>query len=234
MKTIRVQNKMFTKAQKILIARFLILIVILLICSNFRIIIHDVVALIPAVTLILIPMGYAAALIEEDSKEYLFELQITNQELALVYIKDKDISKITRINLDDIKSFHVELTANNLAPKHPLRLSCFTDVTIKTKDHKLFHFTECSEVKCEYSFMLRLLTVAQDLPNFTFQIEGNSQTARKDIEHFAKYGKRLHWLKFSYLTFKELSFINKICFIFLFIISLFLLQIILLYLLNIP
>lgn len=238
MKKIHVQNKIPTREQAILISRFLILVVILLItilCFYFHVLIRNIEILIPAVTFIIILLAYAIILMEEthkESKEYVYELRITERDLAIVYKKDAEISKITKINLDNIKSFHAELTANNLAPNHPLHLECSTDVVIETKDHESIHFTEIPTTVCKYSFMLRLLAISQDLPNFTFHIEGNSKTTRKDVEHFAKYGKRLHWLEISYLVFKELSIINKICFIFLLSFIIFFIQLILLGLLS--
>jgi hypothetical protein len=163
---------------------------------------------------VFIPMWFFNA---DDSEEYVSELQLTNTELVLIYKRNKEISKTTRINLDNIKSIHAELTANNVITGRSTTLFCQTDVCITTKDAKRICFTEnptASLSFCNYSFMLRLLSIAKELPNFTFKVKGNSETTREDVKHFSIYGRRLSLLKFFLIEFKNYSMLVKITLIF--------------------
>lgn len=148
----------------------------------------------------------------KKNEEFVSELRLTSDELLIVYRNCEGIIKIARINLGNIKSIQATLTADRYSKDMMHPLYCQTDVAIKTKDDNLICFTESGQHN--YSFMMRLLTVAKELPDFTFDIKGNSKTAKKDIKHFLKYGKRLHWLKVFLMEFKNCSASAKIRLIF--------------------
>lgn len=148
----------------------------------------------------------------KKNEEFVSELRLTNDELSIVYRNCEKITKITKINLDNIKGVQATLTADRYSKDMMHPLYCQTDVIVKTKDNQLISFTESG--KHNYSFMIRLLAVAKELPDFTFDVKGNSKTAKKDIKHFLKYGKRLHWLKIFLMEFKNCSASAKIRLIF--------------------
>lgn len=214
-KRIRVQNKL-TTIQAILLSFFCILIAIGLIYivatadylrPNTK---FQIDGLIFCIFFIFIPMWFANV---KEGEKYVSELQLTDYELALVYKQQKKISKIVRINLDNIESIHAKLTANNVNTGRSVTLFCQTDVCIKTKENKLICFTETptgSIAFCNYSFMLRLLRMAKDLPNFTFEVDGNSKIVKEDIQYFLMYGKRLSLLKKFQIELKNYPIFIKI------------------------
>lgn len=219
MKKIRVQSKM-TKTQAmfiscLLISIFFLGLIYLVISADWaagragfghtRAVFAGFIGIIPFVVY---------GLYEEIKKneEFVSELRLTSDELLIVYRNCEGIIKIARINLGNIKSIQATLTADRYSKDMMHPLYCQTDVAIKTKDDNLICFTESGQHN--YSFMMRLLTVAKELPDFTFDIKGNSKTAKKDIKHFLKYGKRLHWLKVFLMEFKNCSASAKIRLIF--------------------
>lgn len=146
------------------------------------------------------------------SKEaYVSEMLLTDRTLTLVY-RNREQGDIV-IDLDNIKSIHAKLEANNVRTSRSSTLFCETNVTIQTKTGKFFHFSEnptANLFQCSYAFLLRLIDNSRFLPNFTYEIQGNSEETKEDIKYYAQYGKRLPWYKMLGISLKKVPIFIKI------------------------
>lgn len=140
----------------------------------------------------------------QSSVPFVSEIIVTDSDLILVHKVDS-LSKEQIIKLSDIKSIKATLKANNVSSGRSVSLFCETVVNIETKSDGIITFSEVPTASwsfCGYSFMLRLLSISYYLPNFTYKVIGNSETAKADVQHFALYGKRLPFLKRMILDLK--------------------------------
>ena len=155
-----------------------------------------------ALIAIFIPIWLKNATSEE---EYVSELILDDNSLKILY-KGKNSEHTEEILLNDIRSVDVLLNANNVRTGKSTSLFCETIVTISIKSGEEISFTEnptASFSFCSYAFMLRLLDIARYLPNFRYEVEGNSEVAKLDVQNYAQYGKRLPFLKREYIAFKR-------------------------------
>jgi tetratricopeptide (TPR) repeat protein len=146
---------------------------------------------------VLIPILFKNAF---NNDEYAADLLLNNDSLIIVYKKGSKKSRHTIIKLDDIEKFKADMTVAQGSTGKSKYLSCITTVNIKIKDKKSVNFTVENDLFsfCAYSFMLRLLKISDRIPHFTYSVRGDSETAKKDIEHFGKYGKRIpFWNRMS-------------------------------------
>lgn len=143
---------------------------------------------------VFIPMWISNA---KSKEAYVSELILTDEDLILVYKTDKVTTNKT-IKLSDISSVHAKLNANYVRTGKSISLFCQTDVLINTNSQGAVSFTEVPTASwsfCNYAFLLRLLGISARLPNFTYKVVGNSECSKEDVRHFAKYGKRLPFIK---------------------------------------
>lgn len=148
--------------------------------------------------------------------EYVSEIIIDEKILTVIYKRGKT-ERTSKIFLDDIESVDVLLNANNVKTGNTISLFCETIVSIKIKNGQTIFFTEnptASFSFCNYAFMLRLLDISKYLPNFTFQVNGNSEVAKLDVENYALKGKRLSYLKREFIAFKQYPIALRILLIF--------------------
>lgn len=158
---------------------------------------------------IIVPIWWSSA----KKGVYVSELILDNEALTLVYNLDNNIIKQDVINLKDINSIHAKLIANRVQTGKTTSLFCETEVQIDTKSNGLVSFTEeptASFSFCSYSFMLRLLSFAKNLPNFTYEVEGNVDSVKEDVKHYAIYGKRLSYFKREWINFMQMPLISRV------------------------
>ena len=167
----------------------------------------DLFALI-AMIAIFIPLWIKHA---SSQEEYVSELIIDDETLSLLYKNNKG-TRVHRINLDDIVSIKAVLDANNVRTGKSVSFFCQTEVTISTKDNKVSFIENptASLSFCNYTFLLRLLDNAKYLPNFKYTVKGNSELTKKDIEHYAQFGKRLSAFKKLRYDFKQYPVFLKV------------------------
>lgn len=168
----------------------------------------DVFGLIATVA-IFIPLWIKNA---KSKEEYVSELILEDNTLSLLY-KSNTGKRIHQINLDDIIGVKAVLTANDERTGKCAYTSCKTEVSITTKDKNKISFTEDSKYSisfCAYAFLLRLISISQYLPNFQYKIYGNSKLAKKDIDHYVKFGKRISLLKKASYDFKQYPIFLKV------------------------
>ncbi len=161
-----------------------------------------------AMVAIFIPLWIKNAMSKE---EYVSELIIDDTTLSLVYKSNKG-KRIHQLNLEDIKSVKAVLFASDKITGTYSHMYCKTDVSITTKDNKI-SFTENSNFSlsfCAYAFLLRLISISKFLPNFKYQIYGNSDIIKKDIEQYVKFGKRLSFAKKASYDFKKYPVFLKV------------------------
>ena len=147
----------------------------------------------------------------KSEEEYVSELILDDCSLTLVY-KNHTNERKKKILLSDINSFNVVLNANNAKTGKTVSLFCETIVTINTKSSKKISFREtptASFAFCNYAFMLRLLDIAKYLPNFKYEVKGNSETTKLDIANYALHGKRLSWLKRGLIEFNQYPAVTR-------------------------
>ena len=143
----------------------------------------------------------------KNKGEYVSELILTDETLTVVYEVDNEVKNQEVIKLEDINGVHAKLNANRVKTGNSISLFCETEVSIDTKTKGVIYFTEnptASLTFCSYSFMLRLLSCAKYLPNFTYEVEGNSDVAKEDVKHYALYGKRLPYIRREWISFMQI------------------------------
>ena len=161
-----------------------------------------------AAAAVIIPMWWSNA----KKGLYVSELILDNEALTIVYNLDNNVIKQEVINLKDIKSVHAKLIANRVQTGRTTSLFCETEVQIDTTTNGLVSFTEeptASLSFCGYSFMLRLLSFAKDLPNFTYEVEGNVESVKEDVKYFAMYGRRLSYFKREWINFMQMPLLSR-------------------------
>jgi len=132
-----------------------------------------------------------------NKDEYVSDMEITAKDLTLIYKKKRKFLGKEVIPLKDIKSFHVVLNSNisNVGTKTKVVFSD-TKVTIKTVNGTIT-FEENSNAKftfCSYSFMLNLLKIAYYIPYFTYEVKGNAESVKEDVEYFAIHGRKMPFI----------------------------------------
>lgn len=141
--------------------------------------------------------------LKTKSKEYLAELLISDKVLKIVYKKGKETTRCIEVNKDQIAKFYVELSVDRLSiskfayrnVREIVKLITYDD-TIVLKDNGSPDWSFCG-----YAILLNLLDAAKDIPNFSYQVNGSDYAAIANIEHYAKTGKRLGFLKMAIATF---------------------------------
>ncbi len=143
-----------------------------------------------------------------SNKRYVSELILSDDTLTVVYRKKNNIVKEKAIKLTDIESVHAKLNANRAKISNSIFLFCETEVKIRTKDDKTISFKENPTARltfCSYDFMLRFIKFAKNLPNFTYEVIGNSEAAKEDVKHYAMYGRRISYFKREWINFMQLD-----------------------------
>ena len=151
---------------------------------------------------IFIPLWLNSA---QDDSEYVSDLLLDDKALTIIYTQ-KNLKRSKIIPIENISSVQAKLNANYVKTGKSTTLFCETTVTIKTKDKNDIVFSEnptASISFCNYSFMLRLLSIAKYLPYFTFKVNGNADDVKQDLKYYSIYGKRLSFFKRQYIIFKK-------------------------------
>lgn len=141
----------------------------------------------------------------QDEDEYVSDLEVDDNNLTIIY-KRKNLQRTKTIALEDIKSVKATLNANYSKTSKSIMLFCETTVKIKTKNEDSIVFTEnptASLSFCSYSFMLRLLSIAKYLPNFSFNVDGSAEDVKQDVQYYSIHGRRLSFFKRQYILFKK-------------------------------
>lgn len=136
-----------------------------------------------------------------SKEEHVSELVLTDEELIIVH-RSGASKTYEKIKQREISSVHAVLEANEEVTKSMKSISiqrfCLTTVEINLFNGNKIIFEEIPfdlTCFCLYGFMLRLIPFAAQLPNFTYEVNGNWELAKKDIEYYTKYGKRLPYSK---------------------------------------
>ena len=133
-----------------------------------------------------------------NKEEYVSDMEITGRDLTLIYKQKRKFIGKEVIPLKDIKSFHVILNSNisSVGTKTKVVFSN-TYVSIQTVNG-VINFEENSNAKftfCGYSFMLNLLKIAYYIPHFSYEVKGNADSVKEDVEYFAIHGKKMPFIK---------------------------------------
>jgi len=122
---------------------------------------------------------------------------VNDENLIIVYSRGKNKTRRKTIKITDIEGVKADMVATQGRRGKYNYLDCTTTVTIKLKDKKSVRFTADNDMfsLCAYSFMLRLLKISRYLPNFTYSVTGGADIVKQDIDHFARYGKRMPRIK---------------------------------------
>lgn len=133
-----------------------------------------------------------------NKEEYVSDLILSNKDLTLIYKQKRKVIGKEVIPLKDIKSFRAVLNANiSEAGTRTKIIFADTHVTIKTVNG-VISFEENSNAKfafCSYAFMLNLMKIAYYIPHFTYEVKGNAESVKEDIQYFAIHGRKMPFMQ---------------------------------------
>jgi len=127
--------------------------------------------------------------------QYVSDLVVADSFIRIIYKEKGKITEIKTIENSDIKLFNVDVHINviNIGRRKSAEVTNY--VTIKLRSGETMSFdavpsaTEFS--MCAYKFILELLKVSENIPNFKYKVYTDEEVFKEDIQYFAKYGKRL-------------------------------------------
>lgn len=156
------------------------------------------------------------------SGEYIRELIVSDDNLAIVYCNVNDKSLNKDIPLKEIKNVNVVLNVEYEVfyqkGNEYYRTCCDTQVTIETEKETVNFDVKSHGSDVNYSCHLikGLIDVSNKLPNFKYEINDEYWLVKQDIQHYAIYGKGLPWTKKMQLARKLLPHKSRLSFIILF------------------
>ena len=161
----------------------------------------DIYALIGILLFAIVPFIFTSI---KNKTEYVSDIIISADYIELIYKKKQKETKRTRILKEDIEVFEAIVNINKINSGKTSYVYCNSIVTIKLKNKNQIQFLQDSSNKLwgsPYKFILDLIKNSIEIPNFKYQIEGNYEFAKKDIENYSIYKKRLPFseqLKYEY------------------------------------
>lgn len=136
-------------------------------------------------------------------EEYVTEMVLTPQTITLVY-RHGIKNRLEVIPSEDIESVSAELFANNAESGKSKYIECSTDVEILKKNGEKILFSEKPNggfLLCEYTFLLKLISLSKYLPNFKYKVTGDCEFAKEDIRLYELNEKRMSfWKRAKYST----------------------------------
>lgn len=127
--------------------------------------------------------------------QYVSDLIVTDSYLQLIYKEKGKITEVKTIESFDIKSFKVDVHIHVVQLGRRRSAEVTNYVTIKLKSGETISFEASPSAlefsMCAYKFILELIKVSNNIPNFKYQIYTDEQSFKEDIEYFAQHGKRM-------------------------------------------
>jgi len=127
--------------------------------------------------------------------QYVSDLVITDSYLQLIYKEKGKITEVRTLESFDIKSFKVDVHINTVQLGRRRSIEVTNYVTIKLKSGETISFEATPSAlefsMCAYKFILELIKVSNNIPNFKYKINTDEESFKEDIEYFAQHGKRM-------------------------------------------
>lgn len=161
----------------------------------------DIYALIGIFLFVIVPFIFTSI---KNKTEYVSDIIISADYIELIYKEKQKETKRTRILKDDIEVFEAIVTINKVNSGKTSYIYCNSVVTIELKNRCQIQFLQNSSNQLwgsPYKFILDLIKNSIEIPNFKYQINGNYEFAKKDIENYSIYKKQLPFseqLKYDY------------------------------------
>lgn len=133
-----------------------------------------------------------------NKSEYVSDMIISSEYIELVYKQKQKEIRRTRLSRNDIELFEVIANIDKRSSGRTCYIQSNTIVTIELKDKNQIQFSQDSSyILCgsPYKFILDLIKNSREIPNFKYEINGNYEFAKKDIEHYRIYKKRLSYIE---------------------------------------
>ncbi|MBR1908742.1 hypothetical protein IJ818_07380 [bacterium] len=127
--------------------------------------------------------------------QYVSDLIVADSFIQLVYKEKGKITEIETINTSDIKSFNVNVHISVIYAGRRKSADVTNFVDIRLKSGEVISFEAVPSALnfsfCAYNFILDLIKVSENIPNFTYKINTDEQAFKYDIQYFAQHGKRM-------------------------------------------
>ena len=127
-----------------------------------------------------------------NNAEYVSDLIVFPDHIEIIYKRGIIESKRTIILKEEIESFKAVATINNkIDSKWNVEYYINTNITttIELRNKSQIQFTLLDG---QYQFILDLIRVSREIPNFEYEIKGNDLLAKKNIENYIQYGRELN------------------------------------------
>ncbi len=135
--------------------------------------------------------------------EYVSELLISNNTLEIIYKVKNKVSRKEEIALDNIKGFKIFAVLNNIQSGRTKVLNAQITTKIRLTNDKVIMFDNTNDTKligCPYQYILDILKVSSQIPNFSLKLTGNSEFDLANVNYFKLFGKKLpfiHCIKYQ-------------------------------------
>ena len=127
--------------------------------------------------------------------QYVSDLIITDSYLQLVYKEKGKITEVRTLENFDIKSFKVDVHINvvHIGRRRSAEVTNYVTIKLKSGEDISFEATPSALAfsMCAYKFILELIKVSNNIPNFSYKIFTDEESFKDDIKYFAQHGKRM-------------------------------------------
>ena len=127
--------------------------------------------------------------------QYVSDLIVTDSYLQLIYKEKGKITEVKTIESFDIKSFKVDVHIRVVQLGRRRSAEVTNYVTIKLKSGDTISFEASPSAlefsMCAYKFILELIKVSNNIPNFSYKVKSEDESFKEDIQYFAQHGKRI-------------------------------------------
>ena len=149
------------------------------------------------------------------SKEtYLSELLVFDDYIELVYKKQNKIVTTKKIFKSEIQKFSLNAGLVTQRVGKGTICICTSSTSIKLKNDKDVCFNQNSTAQlfgCPYQYILDVLSVSKDIPNFNLNLHGDNEYARADIDYYRRFGRKMPFMVgFKYSMKKTPMFVKII------------------------
>ncbi|MBR2069522.1 MAG: hypothetical protein IJ877_07160 [Candidatus Gastranaerophilales bacterium] len=145
---------------------------------------------------------------------YVSDILLFDDYLELIYKKNNKEAFKRKIFKNEIKEYSLvsDISIQKYGSKSQVCV-CITNNKITLNNGECIFFNHNSFTKlfgCPYQFLLDMLKVSKEIPNFKYRLKGDNEFAKKDVEHFIINGKRMSAsAQFKY-SMKKIPFVAKI------------------------
>ena len=169
----------------------------------------DLCELIGLLAFVVFPLLFS---IFSNKEKYVSEIYIFNESIEIIYkIKGKEVER-KQILKKDIEKFDINTKLELKRQGRSSYTYTGNTVSIKTKNDEIsfFNSSENTFFGCPYQLILDLIKYRKEIPNFKYKVSGSNIFAKKDIEYFYEFEKRLPLKEKIKFLFSQISITGKI------------------------